>query len=172
MRTWRQWALSVMVSGSLGAAAPHDIHTTHTRAVVEGSVVLWKVRLFSDDLEKGLRAFSRRPSFVLAKDAAADSIFTAYFNTRVVVAADGTRLRAKLVDTGTDRDPVGGTVNWYLLQLDAPRAPASLSVTNTLLAEQFPNQANIVVLMSMPGEKRHSLYFGDGNRSAQVVTLR
>ncbi len=172
MTAWRGWAYSVMASWSFGTAVPHDIHTTHTRAVVEGSVVLWKVRLFSDDLEKGLRAFSRRPSFVLAKDPAADSIFTAYFNTRVTIAADGARLSAKLVETGTDRDPVGGTVHWYLLQLDAPRAPAVLAVTNTLLAEQFSNQANIVVLMSMPGEKRHSLYFGDGTRDAQVVKLR
>jgi hypothetical protein len=46
-----------------------------------------------------------------------------------------------------------------------------LSVRNTLLREQFENQANIVVLLAMPGEKRHSLYFGGGDNAAQVVTL-
>jgi hypothetical protein len=30
----------------------------------------------------------------------------------------------------------------------------------------------IVVLLSMPGEKRHSLYFGDGDMVAQTVDLR
>ena len=172
MRSWRGWAMSAMSLWSVGTAAPHDIHTSHTRAVVEGTAVLWKVRLFSDDLEKGLRTFSRRPSFVLAKDPAADSIFSAYFNTRVGVSADGVKLTARLVDTGTDRDPVGGTVHWYLLQFNAARQPGTLSVTNSLLVEQFSNQANIVVLLSMPGEKRHSLYFGDGSREPQVVRLK
>jgi len=172
MTLWRGCALAVMTSWTVGSAAPHDIHTSHTRAVVEGAAVLWKVRLFSDDLEKGLRAFSRRPSLVLAKDPASDSIFTTYFNTRVGVSADGVKLSAHLVDTGTDRDPVGGTVHWYLLQFDAARPPTTLSITNNLLAEQFANQANSVVLLAMPGETRHSLYFGEGDRGAQQVRLR
>ncbi len=150
----------------------HDVHSTHTRAVVENGAVLWKVRLFSDDLEKGLRAYARRPTFVLDRDANADSLFTAYFNTKVSVSADGRALKATLVQQGVDKDPVGGTVHWYLLQFDAARAPGTLSIRNTLLAELFPNQANIVVLLSMPGEKRHSLYFGDGDMKAQTVTLQ
>ncbi len=153
-------------------SAPHDIHTTHTRAVIENGAVLWKVRLFSDDLEKGLRAYAKRPGFVLATDEAADSLFTAYFNARVQVTADGRPLSATLVQAGTDKDPVGGTVNWYLLEFAAGRQPARLSVRNRLLAEQFSNQANIVVLLSMPGEKRYSLYFGDGDMAAQSVDLR
>ena len=152
--------------------ARHDIHTTHTRAVLENGALLWKVRLFSDDLEKGLRAYSRRPTFTLDKDAAADSLFTAYFTAHVTVAADGRRLPVRLLQRGTDNDPVGGTVHWYLLQFDAPKQVASLSVTNTVLTEMFANQANIVVLMTMPGEKRHSLYFGDGDKGPQTISLR
>lgn len=163
--------LTALLAGAL-AVAPHDIHTTHTRAVVENGTVLWKVRLFSDDLEKALKAWTRRPSFTLAGDRAADSIFTAYFNDKVTVLADGRRLRGTLVQTGVDKDPVGGTVHWYLLELRAGQQPAQLSVRNTLLAEQFGNQANIVVLLSMPGEKRQSLYFGDAEMKAQVVRLR
>lgn len=164
--------LGVAALLGLRTAVPHDIHTTHTRAVVENGAVLWKVRLFSDDLEKGLRAFARRPGFVLATDKAADSLFTAYFNAKVRVLADGRPLSATLVQAGTDKDPVGGTVNWYLLELPAGRQPQRLSVRNTLLAELFSNQANIVVLLSMPGEQRHALYFGDGDMAAQVVDLR
>lgn len=167
-----KFALSALLAATLLAASPHDIHTTHTRAVVENGAVLWKVRLFSDDLEKGLRAFAKRPGFALATDNAADSLFTAYFNARVEVLADGRALSATLVQKGTDKDPVGGTVNWYLMELAAGRQPARLSVRNRLLAEQFSNQANIVVLLSMPGEKRHSLYFGDTDMAPQVVDLR
>jgi len=157
----------------LGAApVPHDIHTSHTRAVVENGTVLWRVRLFSDDLEKGLRAYGKRPGFKLDGDPASDSLFTAYFNSKVSVAADGRALTATLLQKGTDKDPVGGTVHWYLLQFDAGKQPTMLSVRNTLLREQFENQANIVVLLAMPGEKRHSLYFGDADGKPQTVDLR
>lgn len=165
---------AILLGASLlgSAPVPHDIHTTHTRAVVENGTVLWRVRLFSDDLEKGLRAFAKRPDFRLDTDRSADSLFTAYFNSKVSVAADGRALTAKLLQKGTDKDPVGGTVHWYLLQFDAGRQPVQLSVRNTLLREQFENQANIVVLLAMPGEKRHSLYFGDADGKAQTVDLR
>ena len=164
------WLLGGVVLGA--APVAHDIHTTHTRAVVEDGTVVWKVRLFTDDLEKGLRAWAKRPAFSLAKDRSADSLFTAYFNAKVRVAADGRALSATLLQSGTDKDPVGGTVHWYLLQFNAGKQPASLSVRNTLLAEQFANQANVVVVLAMPGEKRHSLYFGDGDADAQTVDLR
>lgn len=157
----------------LGATpAPHDIHTSHTRAVVENGTILWRVRLFTDDLEKGLRGYSNRPGFKLDGDPQADSLFTAYFNSKVSVRADGRALTARLLQKGTDKDPIGGTVHWYLLQLDAGRQPVQLSVRNTLLRELFENQANIVVLLAMPGEKRHSLYFGDADGKPQTVDLR
>jgi len=158
--------------GDAGVRVMHEVHSTHTRAVVENGSVMWKVRLFSDDLEKGLRAYARRPAFALDRDPKADSLFTAYFNAKVSVSADGRALKATLVQQGVDKDPVGGTVHWYLLQFNAARAPGTLSIRNTLLTELFPNQANIVVLLSMPGEKRHSLYFGDGDNAAQTVELR
>lgn len=163
---------TAVVAGALLSGAPHDIHTSHTRAVVENGTVVWRVRLFSDDLEKGLRAWSKRPTFALAGDRAADSLFTAYFNAKVTVAADGRSLSASLLQSGTDKDPVGGTVHWYLMQFTAGKQPGSLSVRNRLLAEQFSNQANVVVVMAMPGETRHALYFGPGDDSAQTVLLR
>jgi len=166
-------ALATGVTLLSGArAARHDIHTTHTRAVVENGAVLWKVRLFTDDLEKGLRAYTKRAQFSLEKDPAADSVFTAYFNARVSLRADGRPVPATLVQTGTDRDPVGGTVHWYLLQFDAKKQPTSLTVTNTLLAEIFGNQANIVLVLAMPGELRRSMYFADGDTKAQTVQLK
>lgn len=155
-----------------GGNVRHEVHSTHTRAVIENGALMWKVRLFSDDLEKGLRTYSKRAAFALDRDLSADSLFTAYFNARVNVSADGRALKATLVQQGVDKDPVGGTVHWYLLQFDTGRAPAALSIRNTILSELFPNQANIVVLLSMPGEKRHSLYFADGDTAPQTIDLR
>lgn len=176
-RRWSLLTLSLSVA-LLGAAptgrapVPHDVHASHTRAVVENGTVLWKVRCFTDDLEKALRTYAKRPTFSLKADRAADSLFTVYFNSRVGVVADGRPLTARLVQAGTDADPLGGTVHWYLLQLDAPTPPKRLSVRNTLMSEVFADQTNIVVLLSMPGEKRHSLYFADGNFGAQTIDLR
>jgi len=171
MRTSRRYFAAALLFLPAALMA-HEVHSTHTRAVVENGAVMWKVRLFSDDLEKGLRAYARRPAFLLDRDPKADSLFTAYFNAKVSVSADGRALTALLVQQGVDKDPVGGTVHWYLMQFNAGRAPMSLSVRNTLLAELFPSQANIVVLFSMPGAKRQSLYFGDGDMAMQTVDLR
>jgi hypothetical protein len=173
--SWMTVGLSVALLGAapVGSAAPrHDVHASHTRAVVENGTVLWKVRCFTDDLEKALRAHARRPTFALKTDRAADSLFTAYFNARVSVSADGRALTARLVQTGTDADPLGGTVHWYLLQLDTPAAPRRLTVRNLLMQELFPDQMNIVVVLSMPGETRYSLYFAEGNLGAQTIALR
>lgn len=177
MRRAMRWVTLPLSVALLGAAPtgrdalPHDVHASHTRAVVENGTVLWKVRCFTDDLEKTLRAYAKRPAFSLKSDRAADSLFTAYFNSRVSVAADGRALTARLVQTGTDADPLGGTVHWYLMQLDASAPPKRLSVRNTLMTEVFADQTNIVVLLSMPGEKRHSLYFAEGSLGAQTIDL-
>ena len=69
----------ISAENTAGVRVMHDVHSTHTRAVVENGTVMWKVRLFSDDLEKGLRAYARRPAFALDGDLKADSLFTAYF---------------------------------------------------------------------------------------------
>ncbi len=154
------------------SAVRHDVHVTQSRVVVEHGVIVWRVRCFADDLERGVRGFAKAPAFVLATDVAADSLVTAYFNARVQVDANGRRLRARLLQSSREVDPVGGAVQVYVLQLDAGTQPASLTVRNALLFEQFPSEQNLVVVLAMPGDRRRSLYFAAGDDVAQTVSLR
>ncbi len=154
------------------ASRLHEVHVTQSRVVVKNGVILWRVRCFADDLEKGLRGFGKAPAFMLATDQAADSLMTAYFNARVQVDANGRRLRARLLQSSREADPVGGAVHVYVLQLDAGRQPASLTVRNALLFEQFPTEQNLVVVLAVPGDQRRSLYFAASDDIAQTVRLQ
>jgi hypothetical protein len=152
-------------------ASRHDIHVTQSRVVIENGTVLWRVRCFADDLEKSLRAFSNRPAFALESDRSADSIVTAYFNAKVRVDADGKRLSARLLQSSSERDPAGGGVQIYVLQLNAATQPRSMTVRNALMFEQFPTEQNLVILLAMPGERRRSLFFAATDDVAQTVTF-
>ncbi len=158
-------------TGPSGTPMRHDIHVTQSRVVIENGAVVWRVRCFADDLEKSLRAFARRPTFALESDGAADSLATAYFNAKVLVDADGKRLTARLLQSSRERDPTGGAVQIYVLQLSATSQPKALTVRNALMFEQFPTEQNLVVLLAMPGERRRSLYFAASDDVAQTVTF-
>ncbi len=149
----------------------HDLHVTQSRVVIENGVILWRVRCFADDLEKGLRAFSRNVAFSLAADRSADSVMAAYFNASVRVDADGRRLRATMLQSSREMDPAGGGVQIYLLELRAGVQPKTVTVRNALLFDQFPSEQNLVVVLALPGERRRSLYFAAANDVAQTVTF-
>lgn len=143
------------------ATAPpplHDVHLTYSRVVVDGRTILWRVRLFRDDLERALQAQSRNPT--LTADApAGDSTFAAYFNGQVPVSANGRRLVGRVVQSGRDPDVTDEEMWWYLLELTAPAPVTSFSTRVGLLFEQFSDQRNVLTLLKMPGEARHSMYF-------------
>lgn len=175
MLTLRGLALVTMsliagaASGSRGAV--HDLHVTQSRVLIERGVVTWRVRCFADDLQKGLRDFAARPAFELATDRVADSLFTAYFNAKVSLQADGRLLGATLVSRTREIDALGDTVQIYAMRFDAGRQPRTLSVRNALLFEQFPTEQNIVVLVAMPGALRRAMYFVPSDDEARIVTI-
>ncbi len=150
---------------------PHDLHVTQSSVLLERGVATWRLRCFADDLQKGLRDFAARPAFELATDRAADSLFTAYFNAKVLLRADGQLLRATLVSRKRDVDALGDTVQIYVMRLDAGKQPTKLSVTNSLLFEQFPTEQNIVVLVAMPAAQRRAMYFVPSDGEARIVTV-
>ncbi|MFL5574839.1 MAG: DUF6702 family protein [Gemmatimonadaceae bacterium] len=150
-----------------GGAARHAVHLSHTRMVVEGSEVVCRVRLFADDAERALRAFTGDQSLAIGTPAA-DSAFARYFAARFALTADGARLIGRLTAAGGERDPGGYAMRWYVVELPAPRQPNRLALRNTLLFDTFPDQQNVVAVLRMPGERRSTLYFaaGDGKEYA------
>lgn len=151
-----------------GAAERHAVHLSHTRLVVEGGEVVCRVRLFRDDAERALRAFTGDQSLGIGTPAA-DSAFARYFAARFALTADGARLAGRLTAAGSERDPGGYEMRWYVVELTAPRPPRRLALRNTLLFEAFRDQQNVVAVLRMPGERRSTMYFAAGDEKEYVL---
>ena len=150
-----------LAAGLLLSAPPHDLHVAHTRMVVEGAVVVARVRMFRDDLQKALK----RP---VVDDTASRAAVAAYVVQHFVVTAGGARLTAEVLDGGGDTDG-DQPVWWVLVQWKAPQPVKVLGLKVHLLFDTFTDQQNIVQVSRQPGDERRGLYFQAGDRSEQVL---
>ena len=94
-------------------AARHNTHIAHTRMVVEGTMVVARIRMFRDDLQKALKR-------TVGDDAASQAALRAYINGSFGVTADGARLTAELADSGSDTEGEQ-PIWWVLVQWKAAR---------------------------------------------------
>lgn len=150
-----------VAAGLLLSAPPHDMHVAHTRMVVEGAVVVARVRMFRDDLQKALKR-------TVADDTASRAAVNAYVVRNFVVTAGGARLTAEVLDGGGDTDG-DQPVWWVLVQWKAAQPVKLLGVKVQLMFETFGDQQNIVQVSKQPGDVRRGLYFQAGDRSEQVL---
>ncbi len=148
----------------------HDIHLTYSRVVVDGTSVLWRVRLFRDDLEKALAVYTKNPAFKVSTPGA-DSVFAAYFNAEVPVMANGKRLTGRVLQSGKDAEVTDQDMWWYLIELPSPSTVTTFTTRVGLLFEHFTDQRNVVTLLKMPGEGRHSLYFVRDDARMQTLSF-
>ncbi len=173
----REWGnsshmnVAVICLAALVARAPaHDLHLTYSRVVVDGPVVRAKVRVFKDDMERGLAGYARTQAFQLgANTSLTDSLFAAYFNARTWAVASGKRLGFKVTQSGRDPDATDPVMWSFELEGRAPTTIRQLSLRVSLLFETFVDQKNVVTLIRMPGEDRHSLYFSVSDSAAKQV---
>lgn len=142
-------------------AARHNTHIAHTRMVVEGTMVVARIRMFRDDLAKALK----RP---VSDDAASQAALRTYINGAFGVTADGVKLTAELADSGGDSEG-DQPIWWVLVQWKAARPVKVIGLKDHLLFETFNDQQNVVVLNKQPGDERRSLYFQPGDRTEQVI---
>lgn len=145
----------------LTAAAPHNTHISHTRVVLEGPVVLARVRMFRDDLEKALGQ-------KVAETPASQGVLARYLAPRLVVRAEGVPLVAEVLDAGPDLDG-DQPIWWVLVQWKAARPVTALGLRVHVLFDTFEDQQNLVVVNKQPGDDRRTLYFQGGDRTEQVV---
>ncbi|HEX5820058.1 MAG TPA: DUF6702 family protein [Gemmatimonadales bacterium] len=164
------WTLLVAAGLLAVPAARHDQHVSHTRLVVEGATLGARMRLFRDDLEKGLAGRHRLEAFDAVKDPRLDSLFAVYVNERFLLEADGARLRATVESSGVEMDTQQNQqMVWFVLEYAAAKPVRRLSLRNVILQEQFGDQQNIVQVMHLPDEARQTLYFAPGDAKAQEL---
>jgi hypothetical protein len=137
--------------------------------VLEGRTVALRVRLFHDDLQLALRAFTRQPDLELTTADRADSAFSAYFAKVVRLEADGQATALRVTASAAEPDQVAGMVVWYVLEGQVAATPARLTMLNALLFEVFDDQQNIVQILRLPGEERRTLYFTAREAKPQVL---
>lgn len=146
----------------LGAApAPHNLHVAHTRMIVEGPVVVARVRMFRDDLQKSLKG-------PVNDDASSKAAVAAYVSRTMTLVADGATLTGEVLEGGADMDG-DQPIWWVLVQWKAAKPVKTLGLKVQLMFDTFNDQQNIVQLAKQPGDQRHGLYFQAGDRAEQVV---
>ena len=150
-----------LAAGLLLAAPPHNLHVANTRLVVEGAVMVGRIRMFRDDLQKALK----QP---LAGTAGSRAVVAAYVGQNFTLVADGAKLKAEVLDSGADQDG-DQPIWWVLVQWKAAKPVRVLGVRVHLLFETFRDQQNIVLVAKQPGDERHGLYFQAGDTSEQVL---
>jgi len=139
--------------------------------VLEGHTVALRVRLFHDDLQLALRAFTGRPDLELTTADRADSAFAAYFAKVVRLEADSQAPALRVTASGAEPDQVAGMVVWYVLEGQVAATPTRLTMLNALLFEVFDDQQNIVQVFRLPGEERRTLYFTAREPRPQVLVF-
>lgn len=156
------WAVAPRVTVVRGPApAPHNTHISHARVVLEGPVVLARIRLFRDDLEKTLKQ-------KVVDEPASHRVVADYIDRSFRIRADSAMLVAELLDSGADMEG-DQPVWWVLVQWKAARPIGQLAMRAQQLFELFNDQQNLVTISRQPGGERRSLYFQAGDRAEQVV---
>ena len=153
--------LALLLPLLLGSTPAHNTHIAHTRIVLEGPVVIARVRMFRDDLEKALK-------LKITESSAVQKAVGAYVGKNFGVSIDGTPLVPEVVDSGGDTDG-DQAIWWVLVQWKAARPVTALGLKVHVLFDTFDDQQNIVVVNRQPGDDRRSLYFQPGDRTEQVV---
>jgi hypothetical protein len=169
--------LALTIPGHPAARPPvhpamHDTHVSHTRMAIGDSMIVARVRLFRDDLERGLRKLPGQAERSLTRKDRADSLFAVYAGGHLALTADGSRLEGRVLASGLEQDEAAQEVVWYVLQYPIGRVPDRLVVRNALLFEVFDSQQNIMAIQAEPGDRRFSLYFTASDTTAQVIRLQ
>lgn len=161
MTRWAVLAGALCLLGAAPAPAPHNLHVANTRLVVEGNVMVARIRMFRDDLQKAIK----RP---VGDDAASKAAVAAYLAQQVTLTADGVRLAGNVLDSGSDMD-ADQPIWWVLVQWQAGKPVKSLGLKVQLMFDVFSDQQNIVMVSKQPGDERHGLYFHAGDRAEQLL---
>lgn len=146
----------------------HEFHISYSQMVVEGNQAMIRIRLFTDDLEKGLQQHYKDESIKLQVNPRIDSLFTTYLNKTLVLKQNDEPVPGVLAQSGEDVLN-GFPVWWYTMSYRAPAPLDNIQLVHTTLMEIFDDQQNILKVSYNLTEKVKTYYFV---RGASEITLR
>ena len=159
--------LALASPGDVGAPPFHDLHVSYGSAVVEGNVLVVRLRLFKDDLEIALQGHSGRRGLAMAVNPDIDGLFMAYLTERFQIEVGDRSLPGRIIGSGEEelgREPGG----WYAIQFEAPEPIERFKARNTLLLDLFDDQRNIVKFVHFPDQTQKTYSFGRGEEQFEV----
>lgn len=157
--------ISLLAALLMVVGAPrHDVHLSHSRVVVDHAVVIWRVRMFKDDLADAIRAQQPGVHADTASPPPAGEIFLRYFTARAQLFANGRVLTPRVIGSGEEDG-----MWWYALELPVPTGVNRWELRNELLFERFEDQKNLVTVLEAATAKRAVLYFVPGDLARQSV---
>ncbi len=149
----------------------HPLHLSTAQLVVEPSAAYLRIRMFKDDLEETLAAYTGLGDLQLAPTGQIDSLFLEYFTQNFELRADGSLLGAELISSGEDLESGQGETRmwWYLLGFEAPHPIVEIELLNRVLFDRFDDQRNVVRVLHSATDARRTLYFAAPDDEPAIV---
>lgn len=161
-------ALSIAVTQTVRAErAPHPLHLSYGRVVLEDNFVVMNVRLFQDDLENALMLFHGIDGLRLRADPVVDSLFDAYFNTMFTLAVADSTLKGRVVESGESDD-----MWWYTVLYETGEPVSAITFRNDLLFDLFDDQRNITRVLYVPTERHRTFYSVASDPESHFFTVK
>lgn len=146
----------------------HDFHITTGRMAIEGNQAILQIRMFVDDLEKGLQTYHNNASIRMRVDPQTDSLFAAYLNATLTLKNEDETLKAVVATSGEDV-LYGFPVWWYTLNYTSSTPIKSLDIDHQVLMEIFRDQQNILRITHYPSEEEKMYYMVNGDSDISLT---
>lgn len=151
-----QLAVSGYAERSASPAPPsaHPLKLSHGRVDVNGEVITLRVRMFWDDLQEAIRYMTEDRRFRIEHTATADSLVGEYLQDVMILEADGTQPRGRVLESGEEED-----MFWYIVEYRAPSAVRQLTVRNQIMVDLYPEQRNVLQVRNPSADVNRTFYF-------------
>lgn len=149
---------------SFSLTARHPFHTSVTELFFNAKEKSWEVsiKLFQDDLETTLTAYTNRP-FKFSFEKEADKVIEAYLRKHFGVQVNKVlQTPYRYLGFETQNDAI-----WVYLEIPTDQDLSGVYLENSLLIDSFEDQTNLVQVAK--GEQKKSFLF-QKNKSVQQIT--
>lgn len=143
----------------------HNFHASYGRMAVEGNKAYMKIKIFTDDLQDGLRRFHKLPNLEVKIDRVTEQKFQTYLNQKFVFNSGSRRLAGRVLNSSKEDDMTA-----FVVEYVSPRNITSFYLKYAVLLDVFEDQRNLFKVIKTPSEVEQSYMFLNGADS-QMITF-